>query len=341
MKKTVLILFAIVFSTAVFAEDISIVTINAWPGLEEKGFLNCGEIETAEVRLFRQEVLTTGLAKLEADIISLNGINPAPAMAGEAAEALGMSADAWISKSGFRIGPVGLPMNLKTGDAILAREDLAAQFAGRKVLGGGISNRTFTLFSRRGTQIISSMVNIAGREVWIFTAEWSESIFSDRESLDFLLDSYLAGDLEPELYAEAVKDAVDGAALRLTQAEETLAFINSTAGEAPVVLCGSLNALPGSSEMKLLESAGFTDVYAAAGRGSGNTLDPKRNTNLSKIKGPLPAAGYRTDYILIRGEGLKALSAELVFDEPVYGVYPSSRFGVKAVVRLSESPSEQ
>jgi hypothetical protein len=341
MKKLLLILSAFLISTILYAQDLSIVTVNAWSGMDNEGFFKCGEYESEEVRDFRQEVLSAGLEKQAADVIVLNGINPSGNFIGTAAESLGMVSDAWVSKSGFRIGPLSLPINLKTGDAILVRENLSPVFAGRKILNGGFSNRTFTFFSRNGSQLLCSRINFNGTDIYIFSVEWAESVFSDRMSLELLLDSYLENDIEPEQYSDLIEDAVSGSQLRAAQAEETLSFINSTAGEAPVVLCGSLNALPGSAEMDLLMSAGFIDVFKKAGSGAGYTLDPKINTNIYKMDDELSLGRYRTDYILIRGAELIPIDAELVFNKPVYGVYPSNRFGVKAVIRLSGNPSGQ
>ena len=341
MKRLLLIISTLIFTTLLYAQDLTIVTMNAWPGLSGKGFFNCEEYESEEVREFRQEVFSAGLAKLDADIIILNGINPAQEFAESAGGNLGMVSNGWISKSGFRIGPVSLPLNLKTGDAILARPEFSPEPAGRKVLNGGFSNGTFTFFSRNGVQIISSRLTIGETDIYVFSAEWSESVFSDRNSLEMLLDAYLENGIEPEVYSDSIEDAVGGARLRLTEAEETLAFINRTAGEAPVILCGSLNALPGSEEMNILMSAGFMDVFEETGSGAGNTYDPGLNKNVDKMDDSRPSTGHRTDYILIRGEALAPVDAELVLNKPVYGVYPSNRFGVKAVIRLSENLSGQ
>ncbi|MBI9107105.1 MAG: endonuclease/exonuclease/phosphatase family protein [Spirochaetales bacterium] len=340
MKRILLIISTLLISVTLYAQDLTIVTLNAWPGISGKGFLSCQEFENEEVRMFRHEVLAAGLKKLDADIIVLNGINPAPAFAETAAGELGMTSDVWISKSGFRIGPVSLPLNLKVGDAILAKDSLAQEPFGRKLLNGGISNRTFTLFSRNGSQIICSKITQAGTDIYVFSVEWAESVFSDRESLQRLLDAYINEDIEPGVYSESIRDAVGGAQLRKKQAEETLSFINNTAGGAPVILCGSLNALPDSDEMNILKSAGFIDVWEKDGRGKGYTWAPYVNTNIDKMNDPRPKAGYRSDYILIRGNELIPVAVEIVFDEPVYGVFPSNRFGLRAVVRLSESPSE-
>lgn len=47
--------------------------------------------------------------------------------------------------------------------------------------------------------------------------------------------------------------------------EQVRAILDAWAGATPAVVAGDLNALPGSAELELLRSAGFTDLAAAAG----------------------------------------------------------------------------
>ena len=341
MKRIILVIAALVSAAIISAEDLSLVTINAWPALDYSGFISSGQYEPEEVRLFREEVLISGLKELNPDAAVINGLNPADSRAGEIAAELDMFYDSAVSRSGVRIGPVSLPINLREGDAVLADSRFSPEPAGRKLLGGGISNNTFTLFSRNSSQIICTKLNTSAGEIYVYSAVWRGSRFSDKASLTALTDKYLDGEIPPEDYSRLIENAVSGTEERIAQAEETLAFINSTAGKAPVILMGSLNALPGSKELMLLKEAGFTDVYEAVGRGKGYSWDSNVNSNIGKMGEDALSGKYRIDYILIRGGEMVPVSAEMVFDEPVYGVYASARFGIKAVVRLPESPSEQ
>jgi hypothetical protein len=341
MKRIILTAAFLVSAGIFFAEDLSLVTINAWLALDYKGFINAGQYEPGEVRQFREEVLISGLKELNPDAAVLNGLNPADSRAGEIAAELDLDYNSAVSRSGIRIGPVSLPVNLREGDAVLADSRFSPEPAGRKLLGGGISNNTFTLFSRSSSQIICTKLNTSAGEIYVYSAVWRGSRFSDRASIIDQTDKYLSGEISPQEYAGRIGDAVFGTEERITQAEETLAFINGTAGKAPVILMGSLNALPGSKEMSILKEAGFTDVYEAVGRGEGYTWDSSVNSNISKMGDSGLSGKYRIDYILIRGGDMVPVSAEVVFNEPVYGVYASTHFGVKAVVRLPESPSAQ
>ena len=333
-KLPFIFLLVCLFPAFLSGEDLTFITVNAWPGLKDGGLLRVEEFEPAEVREFRAEVLRTALSEADVDIIVLNGINPARSFAGITAEAAGMNYEAWTCCSGLRIAGFSLPLNLQTGDAVLADKRFDMEAAGRKVLGGGISGKSFSVFTAESRQVIGSRISGGDGEVYVFSAVWKESGFADRDSLQKLMDSYLNGEIEPDEYPALIEEAVAGAGERLSDAAETLAFINSVAGKNPVVLMGSLNALPGSSEIAMLEKAGFTDVYKAVGRGAGYTLDHSRNTNAEKKDLPFANGRYRVDYIFTRGDGVKPVSAKLVFDEPVYGVYASDRFGIEAVIRL-------
>ncbi len=346
---------AVIFSGYVFAEELTVVTVNSWSAMNHSGFLRCDEYEEETVRGFRQEVLTTGLKELEADVIILNGINPAESFAAETALELGMNADVWVSRSGIRFGPVSLPLNLKEGDAILSAEKLASEPAGRMSLNSTLSTGAVTLFARDGVQVFGRKIDITAEGestaggVYIFSAVWNESLFNDENSLRRLTDAYLSGEINADDYMLLVKDAVEGAETRLVQAGRTLSFINSIAGAGPVIVAGSFNALPDSPEIKVLKDAGFIDVFERAGKGPGYTIDVQKNSNYQKLRQAAEDNGdpagialdimsgkYRTDYIMIRGAGLKPLSAGIVLDKPVYGVYPSNRFGVSAVIDISD-----
>lgn len=339
------LLAVFLYPVSVSAEEMSFVTINAWSGIDYKGFFSCGEFESLNDRSFRQEVLFSSLKAVDADVIVLNGLNPVEKVSAAAAEQLGMNRITGLSRSGFRIGPVSLPVNLKEGDAVLTSTELETEQAGRLHMNGAVSTQAVTLFSRDGVQVIGCRIIKGDASFYLFSVLWTESLFSSASSLDKITAGYLNGFISPEDYTKMIENAVNGSEIRLAQAEETLSFINSTAGESPVVLMGSLNALPESEELLIMKNAGFTDVFEKSGRGYGYTIDTEKNNTYKKIAEDdfetiLPGK-YRADYIMIRGAELLPVSAEVVLDSPVYGVYPSKRFGVKAVINLlPTNPSE-
>ena len=352
MKRIIKILFSIVIfafaAGAVWAESFTFVTMNAWSAMDTRGFISCDEWEPENDRVFRNEILSSALNGLDADVIVLNDLNPAPDLAESIAAGFGMSAESWVSRSGLRIGPVSLPLNLKSGDAILFAEGLSAEPAGRLHMNGLLAGNRVSLFSRRGVQVFGCLVTSGDISFYVFSVVWTESLYDDEKTMLSMLEGYLGGEISADEYTEYISDAVAGSGIRQQQAAETLSFINSVAGEKPVVLMGSLNALPGSGELELLTDAGFIDVFDRAGRGSGYTIDTAENTSYSKFPEDSPQSAlksisgrYRSDYILIRGDEVKPVSADVVLDEPVYGVYPSCRYGVRAVIEFSPNLSGQ
>jgi endonuclease/exonuclease/phosphatase family metal-dependent hydrolase len=136
----------------------------------------------------------------------------------------------------------------------------------------------------------------------------------------------------------------DQSDLRLRQlravAEICAAARHDTENSFPIVLCGDLNAVPDSDEIRALTgrtaplSPGlvFQDCWELAGEGSGHTWS-SRNPYLADATWP----NRRLDYIMVswpRPKGLgKPLAIELVGTGAVEGVVPSDHYGVLATLR--------
>lgn len=113
----------------------------------------------------------------------------------------------------------------------------------------------------------------------------------------------------------------------------------------PVVLCGDLNAVPDSDEIRALTGRTaplapglvFQDCWELAGDGSGYTWS-SRNPYLADATWP----NRRLDYILLswpRPKGLgKPLAIELVGTNDVNGVTPSDHYGVMVTLRTEATP---
>jgi endonuclease/exonuclease/phosphatase family metal-dependent hydrolase len=116
----------------------------------------------------------------------------------------------------------------------------------------------------------------------------------------------------------------------------------------PAVLLGDFNADPDSDEMRFLRglatfdgvSVYFADCWsttsgAAPGVGPGYTYD-RRNPYALRSREP----SRRIDYAYVRGPGRhlcgEPLSARLVFDQPVDGVWASDHFGLVADIHAAK-----
>lgn len=318
---------------------LTVVTINAWSGLTDSGFFSRGEFEAESARAYRTELLARELAALEPDIVTIGEANPVQAAAEQFANSLGMSAVSHMAEGGVRIGPVGLPTNLREGDIILAAEEAEPRRVIRRTLHGGWVGESASLQTSETTQVIGAELTVGGRSIYVFHTRWHESPFATREDLVGLVEAYRSGELASDELITRLERAVDGAERRLEEARGTVVAINEIAGDAPVILTGTLNALPGSEEIAVLENAGFIDAHAwIRGAQAAPTWDPARNSHISDHDLGVWEDGRsaRIDYIFVRGAGLRVEDGEVVLDEPTYGVFPSSHFGVRARITLPE-----
>lgn len=318
---------------------LTVVTINAWSGLTEEGFFSRGELEEESARAYRTELLAAELAALEPDVVTIGEANPVPVATEEFASRLGMSAVSHMAEGGVRVGPVGLPTNLREGDIILAPEEAEPRLALRRTLSGGWVGESASFQTAETTQVLGAELTVGGQSIYVFHTRWHGSPFAMREDLVGLVESYRAGDLASDELVTRLERSVDGAERRLEEARGTVVAINEIAGDAPVILTGTLNALPGSEEIAVLQNAGFIDAHAwIRGAQAAPTWDPARNSHIREHDLGVWEDGRsaRIDYIFVRGAGLRVEDAGVVLDEPTYGVFPSSHFGVRARITLPE-----
>lgn len=316
-------------------QALSVVQANVWSGLNYAGIVTAGELEPDAAREFRYSLFEEQLGALEPDLVGINGANPLPAYAEQLAGALEMSQISHWRMAGVRIGVVGLPVNLREGDAILASPELELQFSGRLGLSGGPAGTVTAFQLSEANQLLGGTVTAAGRTVHVFVTRFHASPFASAGALAEEVGRYAAEEVPPDDFLQRVQRAVRGKSRRSSELERALVFINEVAGKAPVILMGSMNILPDGDAAARLRDAGFVDAYAPAGSGPGYTWNPDRNRTLAKYEAGPWEEPHRLDYIWVRGEGLQVRNAALVLEEATYGVHPSTRFGVWAEIVVS------
>jgi endonuclease/exonuclease/phosphatase family metal-dependent hydrolase len=328
-------------SAPLFGESVTVATVNVWSGLKYSGFFTAGEYEADAAREFRYELLSEELARLSPDVIGLNEANPLP----DYAQRLGLDLDytqvnGW-RRAGVRIGSVGLPVNLREGDVLLARPELELSKNGSSSLSGGPAGSVVAFQLSDATQVLAGKVTVGGRRVHLFVTRLHPSPFATPEKLDRITEAYSSGELPGTRMVEKLRRAVDGANRRSREVENLLVYINRKAGKEPAILMGSLNALPGSDEVARIREAGFVDSYAAANPDSpGFTWDSQRNGIADRYRpAPWEPGRYRVDYIFVRGDAISVQDARVFLDDPTYGVYASDHFGVLATLEIAE-PAE-
>jgi endonuclease/exonuclease/phosphatase family metal-dependent hydrolase len=335
MKNRALALVALFVAAGLQAENISVATINVWSGLAYRGAFSSRAYEDRATRAFRTDLLTDGLASLEPDVIALQEANQLPAYAETLAAAVGYDAVWDVRQGGVRIGPVGLPANLREGEVLLAPPERELRQTMVKQLAGPGAGNVASFQLGTGSQILAGSVKVEDRTVHVFSTRWTASPQADRARLVGLVDSYLSGDLTAAELNARTEEAIAGSERRRAEARETVVFINELAGEDPVILMGSLYSLPDSEEIQILRDAGFVDVWQVVGRGAGYTWDATTNANI--IEHDLAAFDgerARYDYIFIRGSGIVARSASIIFSRPTYGVHASGHYGIYAELRV-------
>jgi hypothetical protein len=318
-------------------EEILVIGANVWSGLSYQGFFSSRSFEEPGDRSFRFDLLSEEVRALDPDLAVFFEANPLPAYADRLAGPLEMDSLFYVRRGGYRVGPVGFPTNLREGTVVLADGRLELEDTGRRVLSGGFVTNVTSAQSGEVSHVVASRITLEERQVHLFAIKLFPSPVADSGSLNRLLESYLTGDLSGAEYRRRVDLAVIGAERRLEEARAALSFINEVAGAEPSILIGTLYAPPGSPEVRLFYEAGFADAWRGSG---GITWDPANNNNIDPDANPhVPGEAARIDYIMVRGDGIRVQSSDVILDEPTYGEYPSDHYGLAA--RIEVSPASE
>jgi endonuclease/exonuclease/phosphatase family metal-dependent hydrolase len=344
------------------AEPLKVVTINVWSGLDYIGNFKMGEYESKAVREQRYHILVNQLKQLDPDIIALNEANQLPHYARRIAKDLGYDQVHHLGVAGIHFGPIGLPINLREGDVILAKKSLKLKSAGRKQLSGGYVGKFLTFHFTDATQVVGATIELNDQIIFIFNTHWHASQFANQEMLTKFTTQYLDGELTGNEYLHLINDAVTGKEWRLNEARKMVAFINRTAGDNPVILMGDFNDLSNSEPIGVVLAAGFADSYSAVNSdqpapdhtgelaGPGYTWDELLNANIQTyyLTSLLPtiregrqeekptanARRDRIDYIFLRGNELKISASKVVLNQLENDLHPSDHFGVMTLFEV-------
>ncbi|MGD2271855.1 MAG: hypothetical protein PVI06_15745 [Desulfobacterales bacterium] len=332
--------------------SLKVLDINVWSGLDYVGYLKMGEYETKNIRQKRFEALVTQLKLLDPDVIGIHEANKLPEYIQRLSRELGLAAFYHVGVGGIRLGPVGLPWNLREGDAILARKSLNPMFVGRKQLSGGYVGKRVTFHFEDATQVIAIRITYQNRPVYVFATHWHASLPDSPVILTEAKKRYEAGTAGKEAYHMTLAKIQAGVSWRMAESKKTIEFIKNTVGDKAFILMGDLNAESYSKEMGHLLSSGMIDTFRRANpKLSGYTWDPRTNSN--QIKYYLDnkqedtaqslfdrlAAWHRRiprriDYILVgpfallESGKISIRSSRVVMDQMVGGVHASDHYGV-------------
>ncbi len=342
-------------------EILSILDINVWSGLDYKGKLWMSEYESMGVREKRYQALISQIRQLDPDIIGVHEANKLPAYAERLALDLSYDVIYHVGVGGIRLGSVGLPWNLREGDAILAKKDLQMEFVGRIQLSGGYVGNFASFHFSDATQILAAKVVNRNRSLYVFATHWRASVPDSPEILgraETLRKSLRAENDDFNKVMEKIREGVDW---RLSESRKTLDFIKKTAGDHPFILMGDFNAISDSREIKNLLEFGMSDAYRSVNpTEQGFTWDPETNLNhtvhyLSKLEKVSKDPGLygelesiyrgtpkRIDYIFLGPNSalgsheISVKSSRVVIDDVLDGVHASDHYGILAEIEFGE-----
>lgn len=330
------------------AVDLGVMTINVWSGLTYRGAIKMGAYETPDRREQRFQALVAEIERLRPDVIGINEANPLPQYAARLARVTGYDCIWRMGVSGLRLGRWGVPVNLREGDAILARKGLGLHAAGGAKLGGfGFVGKHCSLHTGDLTQVVLGRLTVAGMNIYTAVTHWhlAPRFENDADVLGTLKHAYGYSAREHRRARRSL------ARDKLWKTGETLRMASwlrqNVPQGAPLIVMGDFNAAPDWPEMRHLIGQDLSD----AGPLGAYTWDPEHNENLQQcyprdlhrrfdtmaahLKALFESVPQRIDYILVN-KRCAVLASELCARNQENGPHPSDHFGVHARVRIQE-----
>jgi endonuclease/exonuclease/phosphatase family metal-dependent hydrolase len=331
-------------SPSAFPREIRVLTINVWSGLTYKGFFKMGRYPDDPERRYKS--LVTAIRKLQPDIIAIQEANPLPDYANRLAADLDHHVIYGVTLGGIRFGPVGIPTNLREGDAILVKKPSSLIALGKRRLQGvGIVTNWFCFHLNEMTQAMLGRVEMEGKALYVYSVHLHSGPFLG-PALD--ASSKQVGLEVGQAKLEQAKKAVENDILRRkVEIDNLIKWVEETLPPGmPAIILGDFNTTFDSGELEPLLGGGkWVDTFGLKNpHDEGFTWDPARNPNAREPKKPLEPyellCAYhehhssRIDYILVNNNipNHDVLESHVVLT-PVDGVCASDHYGVLTTMR--------
>lgn len=325
------------------AQEIRILTINVWSGLNYQGTFSIGtHRDNAQERY---ELLVEEIRSLNPDIIAVQEANPLPYYAERLAKDIDYSVACSVALGGIRFGPVGLPVNLREGDAILLKKCWTlGHLRSRYLAGCGIATNRFCFHFSEITQCLLTRAVVNGKPLYIYAVHLHSGPFRGG-ALDEAMQR-LSREMPQEKLKEALQGVEEDIRRRKREIAALMEFIDRTLPEgAPAVLLGDFNTTVESGELDpLLADGRWADTFRLANpENEGKTWDPVRNPNFrqsQKSTGPCEVLrshherqSYRIDFVFATNMLSDRVVESRVVLEPEDGVAASDHYGVLTTLR--------
>jgi endonuclease/exonuclease/phosphatase family metal-dependent hydrolase len=327
---------------------VDVLTLNAWHGLRPSVALRLDGEPTAR-RDARRAIQIDALAEIAPDVVFLQELNPVAALARFYAVALGYDEVHKVDSCGIRIGRCGVPSNVRSGLAILARPALGLERLGaQRLSGSGMCSDLAGLQLSESRYALFARITLAGSRLLLVNVHLHNVPGDPIRSDPRLAELVRAGELEVEDAARVVARIERRARRQEREVEALIAAIEKRARGSDysgIVVAGDLNAEPGSPTLEALARHGFRPALEPIPTPS---YDPRVNSENATLavpqRGPYPTFGSpalarlfadeqnrprRIDHVLVRGD-LDLRDTERALDRPRDGLFPSDHFGIRA-----------
>jgi endonuclease/exonuclease/phosphatase family metal-dependent hydrolase len=339
-------------------DDVTLVNMNVWFGLEARGFVTFGEYESGAKKKDRFKILTDGFKDLQSDVIGIQEANLLPGYARTLSAALDCDAVWKVTNSGVKIMGGGIPTNFTAGSAVLAPKGRRLKYLGaRRISGYGIQSKYFSFHFKELRDVMAVLVFVRDQPIIIFNTQTHFSVVWNQRweiQLNSLIDSY---QLKPKKKENLLKKIQKGQDRRRQEISRLIAFVKriTTVYKYPYVIMGDFNTTADTREIiDLVGELNLLDAYGVRNpQKKGYTWDPGKNTNtrydasLFWVGGVTPKDPFnrlkaefdgnmarRIDFIFLsyQFEPDMIKKARLIFTEPTDGLFASDHFGIQVVL---------
>jgi endonuclease/exonuclease/phosphatase family metal-dependent hydrolase len=324
--------------------EIRILTINVWSGLTYKGFFKMGEYQHHPEK--RYQLLVSEIRKLSPDVLAIQEANLLPFYAKRLAVDLDYEVIYRVALGGIRFGSLGIPTNMREGQAILVKKPWTIENLDKKRLGGqGIATNWLCLHFGEITQALLGRVVIYGKPLYLYNVHLHEGPF--KGSVLEAMFKRLAQEMTTEKLEEARKAIEKDIKRRKDEIANLIKFVEETLPPGmPAIILGDFNTTSESGELEpLLAGDRWVDSFRIMNpHEEGMTWDPQHNPNYrpaETVKDPYGTLQayhgshpYRIDFILVNNHIPRddVLESRVVMT-PMDGLSPSDHYGVLTTLK--------
>ncbi len=336
---------------------LRVVTINVWSGLDYHGTFNFGEYESDAQRERRFDILVNRLRRLDPDVVFVQEANPVGRYASRLAESLDFDEIHQVCNAGIKVVGLGIPSNFEEGIVVLARKSLhLREYDVRKLSGGfGLFGDFMSVNFDEAEFALVGEITVHGVAVFLINVHLSAFPPNDSAFYRNALNRLASGETDGEELSMVEEYIAYGSVRRMKETSNLLDCLSDLPVDAPKILGGDFNSVPGSHVISLLHRSGmFRDASLSSPDGSLPTWDPRKNTNISystrftdaggdsldlygKISAIYDAKPRRIDYLFYSrqfGDG-SVQSYFATMDSSYEGTFASDHFAVAADVSLA------